>query len=379
MAKDTLKVGVLFSQTGPTAFVERTQCNATLLAIEAMNASGGVRGQAVEPVIRDPKSRVPDYVALASELLEVHRVPLIFGCYMTNTRQALVPLVERRNAVLAYPAPYEGFEYSRNVFYGGAVPNQHIVPLARYLMAHAGRRFYLVGTRYTFPVESNRVMMTLISEGKGEILAERYVPLDATRHELTALARHIKSKQPDVVFCTVVGEAAARFHQACREEGISPADTTIAGLTITEAEVQLMGAELARGHLTAATYFESIDSPANRRFVDRYRSAYGPAAHTNAMAETAWSLTSMVLAAADRCGSMDADALRNEMAREPFDAPQGIIRLDTQNNHFHLWPRVARVGYDGGFEVLETAPCALKPDPYLINHGIAGNDPGTRD
>ncbi|MFT3805251.1 MAG: transporter substrate-binding domain-containing protein [Burkholderiaceae bacterium] len=379
MATDPLKVGVLFSQTGSTAFVERTQCNATLLAIEAVNERGGVGGRPVLPVVRDAKSSVPEFVALASRLLEEDRVPLIFGCYMTNTRQALVPLVERRNAVLAYPAPYEGFEYSRNVFYGGAVPNQHIVPLARHLMASAGKRFYLVGTRYTFPVESNRVMMTLVSEGKGEIVAERYVPLDVTRHELAALARHIRSKRPDVVFCTIVGEAAARFHAACREEGIAPSDTTIAGLTITEAEVQLMGADLACGHLTAATYFESIDSPANRRFLDRYRSAYGPCAHANAMAETAWSLTSMVLAAADRCGSVDADALRDDMAGHSFEAPQGVIRLDPQNNHFYLWPRVARVRPDGGFEIIETARSAVKPDPYLINHGIIGSDPGGQD
>lgn len=373
---DPLKIGVLFSRTGSTAFVETTQLNATLLAIDAINARGGVGGREVIPIVRDARSRVPDFVTHANSLLEEEQVPLIIGCYMTNTRQAVVPLVERRNAVLAYPSPYEGFEYSRNVFYGGAIPNQHILRLARYLMAHAGKRFYLVGTRYTFPVESNRVMMTLVSEGKGEILAERYVPLDASRHEMATLAAHIKSKQPDVVFCTVIGDAAARFYQACSDAGIDFDRTTIASLTITEAEVALMPPGLARGHLTAATYFETIDSAANRRFLELYRAAHGSDARVNAMAETAWYLTHMVLTAADRCGSFDPEALRDAMALERFEAPQGVVRLDAQNNHFYLWPRLARLGAGGRFEIVETSPTEVKPDPYLINHGMGDDDVG---
>ncbi len=365
-----VKVGLLFSSTGPTAYVERTQLNAALLAIDEVNAAGGVGGSPVVPVVRDARSSPEACSALAEQMLGEEGVPLIIGCYMSNARQAVMPAVERRNAVLVYPSPYEGFEYSRNVFYGGAVPNQHIMLLARHLLRQGARRFYLVGTRYMFPVESNRVMMTLVAERKGEVLAERYVELDARSRDLRSIAENIRAKQPDVVFCTIVGEAAKRFFEACHEAGVDRSTTRYASLTITEAEVDHIGAHLLEGQLTAATYFESLPSEANRRFVGAYRGMFGAQARVNAMAESAYSLGRMVLEAAGRCGSLDPDALRAELAQAAFDAPQGRIRMDPDNNHFFLWPRLGRVGADGAFEIVESVRDPVKPDPYMIEHEL---------
>ncbi len=372
--REPVKVGFLFSQTGTTAFIERTQRNAATLAIEEVNAAGGVDGAEVIPVEYDPGGDSMAFSRMAEKLLDDQRVPLIVGCYMSKSRQAVVPIVERRNALLAYPAPYEGFEYSPNVIYGGAVPNQHIVPLARHLMQDRGKRFYLVGTRYTFPIESNRVMMTLVAEQKGKVIAERYVPLEATRRELSAIVADIKTQQPDVVFCTVIGEAAQHFYQLCREMGL-PRDITIASLTVTEAEVALMGADLATDHITAATYFQTVEGLPNRRFVASYRKRFGDSAPLNAMAETAYCVTHLMLKAAGACGSFDPGLLRAALAGITFDAPQGRIRLDAENNHFYLWPRIARVTSTGQFEILEEPPAAVKPDPYLVNHTLQDFDP----
>jgi branched-chain amino acid transport system substrate-binding protein len=306
-------------------------------------------------------------------MLDEEHASLLIGCYMSNTRQAVVPVVERRGALLAYPAPYEGFEYSANVIYGGAVPNQHILLLARHLITHFGKRFYLVGTRYTFPIESNRVMLTLVAEQKGDILAERYVKLDARHRDLKPIVDDIKARKPDVVFCTVVGEAAQRFYELCSDADIG-AHTQIASLTITEAELALMGPGLAEGHLTAATYFETINTPENKRFVRNYKARFGAHEHPNAMAETAYGLTHMVLAAVGRCESLDTDAIRAELAKTQFDAPQGRVRLDPDNSHFYLWPRIGRAEADGQFTIVEQSSGAIKPDPYLINHSLADWD-----
>ncbi len=365
-----MKVAVLFSSTGTTAYVERTQLNATLMAIQEVNLAGGIGGENVVPVVCDAQSNAGRFAELAERTLAEEAVRLIIGCYMTDTRQAIVPIVERRNALLVYPAPYEGFEYSPNVVYGGAVPNQHIVLLARHLLKNYGRRFYLVGTRYTFPIESNRVMMTLVSEQKGQIVAERYLPLNASRRQLEEIAKNIATTRPDVVFCTVVGEAVKAFYEICRDVGVDMRSTVFASLTITEAEVELLGAELATGIITAATYFESIESEENRRFVSAYRARYGSTARTNAMAESAYCLTHMVLGAVQRSGSLDPVLVRNELHGVMFSAPQGVIRMNSDNNHFYLWPRLGRVRMDGGFDILESATEAVRPDPYLINHQL---------
>jgi branched-chain amino acid transport system substrate-binding protein len=369
-----ISIGALFSQTGPTAYVERTQLNATLLAVEEINAAGGVGGRQIELLTHDAQSDPARFSKIAEHLIDDEGVSLLIGCYMTNARQAVVPVVERRGALLVYTACYEGFEYSPNVIYGGAVPNQHILLLARYLIANVGKRFYLVGTRYTFPIESNRVMMTLVSERKGQIVAERYVKLAAQRRELEAIVEDIKLKRPDVVFCTIVGEAVGLFYDLCREAGIL-SHTVIASLTITEAEVALMEPGVAEGHLTAATYFQSINSAANKRFVANYRAKFGVLETINAMAETAYSLTHMVLAAAGRQKSFDADLIRSDLAKNVFEAPQGPIHLDPDNAHIYLWPRIGRLEANGQFTIVEQSLRRVKPDPYLINHTFADWDP----
>ncbi|MFO1146770.1 MAG: transporter substrate-binding domain-containing protein [Alsobacter sp.] len=365
-----LRVGALFSETGATAYVEQTQRNAVCLAVEEINAAGGVEGREVELLHEDARSDPARFGALAEHMLDDLAASLLIGCYMSHSRQAVLPVVARRGALLAYPAPYEGFEYSPHLIYGGAVPNQHILMLARHLTPEPGCRFYLVGTRYTFPIESNRVMMALVAEQKGSVVAERYVKLEAPHHELRAIVQDIKARKPDVVFCTVVGEAAGVFLGLCRDADIA-AHTQIASLTITEAEIAQMGPGAAVGHLTAATWFETVANAESRRFVHAYRQRFGSDQHANAMAETAYGLTHMVLRAVGRGRSVAPDVVRRELAASPYAAPQGSVRFDPDNGHFYLWPRIGRAESDGSFSLVEESPRAVKPDPYLVNHRIA--------
>jgi branched-chain amino acid transport system substrate-binding protein len=365
-----LNVGCLYSATGPTASVERTQLNATLLAIEEINAAGGIGGRDVVALQCDAQSDPAQFAALAERMLDRDGAHLLIGCYMTNTRQAVVPVVERRNALLAYAAPYEGFEYSPNVVYGGAVPNQHILPLARHLMAQRGQRFYLIGTRYTFPIESNRVITTLVAERQGQVVAERYVPLTVSRRELDQVVQDITKKQPNVVFCTVVGDAARQFYELCAEAGLTTA-MIFASLTLTEAELDAMSPGLAEGHLTAATYFQSIDTPENQRFVQAYQVRFGAQERLNAMAETAYLVTHLTLGAVARAGSAAPDAVRDALASMTFRAPQGEVRFDPENNHLYLWPRIGRAGADNQFTIIQQAQTPVKPDPYLVTHSLS--------
>src|SRR5947207_4521013 len=164
------RVGVLFSQTGVTSAVEQTQLNATLLAIDEINAAGGIHGRAIEPVITDPASDPKQYRALAERLLVTDRVRLLFGCYMSSTRKAVLPVVESLRGLLFYPTLYEGFEYSRHCIYSGAAPNQNSLQLARYLLSSFGNRFLLVGSNYIYPYESNRLMSEFVMQGHDMLL-----------------------------------------------------------------------------------------------------------------------------------------------------------------------------------------------------------------
>jgi len=368
--RDDWPVGLLFSQTGPTAFIEQTQLNATLLAIEQINAAGGVRGRPLRPVIEDPGGDAAAYGVAADRILDRYPGSVLFGCYMSSTRKAVLPVVERRGALLAYPAPYEGFEYSPNILYTGAAPNQSIVQLARYLIRHVGRRFYFVGTRYVFPIEANRILATLVAERKGQVVAERYVRLDSKRRAFDDIVRDIREKRPDGIFSTVIGETAVSFYAAYREAGLDPRDMPIASLTTTEAEVALMGAAVAEGHITAATYFQSVSTPANTAFVAAYKARFGADAMTNAMAESAYFQTLLVAQAIETVGSQDPGRLRPALLQAGIAAPQGHVQVDADNNHCWLWPRIGRAEASGEFALLEEASVPVKPDPYMLTHGL---------
>lgn len=360
------RLGVLFSQMGVTAGVERTQLQATLLAIDEINAAGGVLGRPLEPVIYDPESDPKQFRALAERLLAVDRVRLVFACYMSSSRKAVLPVIEAYRGLLFYPTLYEGFEYSRHCVYTGAAPNQNSAQLARFLFEHYGNRFLLVGSNYVYPYETNRVMADLVRQSRGKVVGEIYVPLNARMADFSRAIQEIRKTSPDVIFSTVVGAATAEFYTAYRAAGFDPARQPIASLTTSEAEVAEMPAEAAEGHITAAPFFETLDTAAAQRFVAAYKARHGAAAPLPAAAEAAYFQVHLAAAAIARAGSDDPERVLAELGDIEFAAPQGRVRIDPENNHAHLWPRVARLDAGGRFQVVWQSGARVRPDPYSV-------------
>src|ERR1700739_670075 len=241
------RVGVLFSQTGVTSGIERTQLNATLLAIEEINAAGGVLGRPIEPVMYDPGSDPKKFRAFAERLFQVDRIRLLFACYMSSTRKAVLPVVEAHRGLLFYPTLYEGFEYSRHCIYTGAAPNQNSLQLAKFLLSVYGNRFLFVGSNYVYPYESNRVMGDFVSQGKGKVLDELYIPLYPEDEDFDRVIARIKKTSPDVIFSPVVGSGTSTLYRAYRAAGFDPIRMPIASLTTSEGGVAGMGAGGAEG------------------------------------------------------------------------------------------------------------------------------------
>jgi branched-chain amino acid transport system substrate-binding protein len=360
------RVGVLFSQTGVTSAVEQSQLNATRLAIEEINAAGGVLGRKIEPVIYDPASDPKQFRSLAERLFQTDHIRLLFGCYMSSTRKAVLPVVESHRGLLFYPTLYEGFEYSRHCIYTGAAPNQNSLQLARYLLSTYGNRFLLVGSNYIYPYESNRLMADFVMQGRGEILDEIYVPLEAGAEDFEKVIARIKKTSPDVIFSTVVGRSTSVLYEAYRRAGFDPAKMPIASLTTSEAEVAQMSREAAEGHITAAPFFETSSSKPARRFVESFKAKYGPDAPVPAAAEAAYFQVHLAMRALARSGSDDPESVLKELRDSEFDAPQGRVRIDLENNHTYLWPRIARLDKSGRFQTVWNPGVRIKPDPYCV-------------
>ena len=366
---DPIRVGVLFSSAGATSRVEISQSFGTALAIREINDAGGIDGRELVAVQYDPESVPRNYRLLAERMVQEDGINVIFGCYMSSARKAVMPVIEKWQRLLMYPTPYEGFEYSPNIVYTGAAPNQNSAQLAEYMTRHFGRRVYLVGSDYIYPYESNRIMSDFILERPGGAkLAEHYVRLDATERDFLPIARDIKDKQPDFVFSTVVGKGTRMLYQACGDAGLDPLKIPIASLTTCEAEVSEMGMRIAAGHITAAPYFQTVDNAVNRGCLARFRAWFGDEVEPNMCWEAAYFQVHLFARAMRQSGSDEIGRLLPCLLGSEFDAPQGRVRIDPVTHHTRLHPRIGRVGDDGRFVVVAESPVGVDADPYLVNH-----------
>ena len=322
------------------------------------------------PTAYDPRGSSDEYGRLASRLLIDDEINVIFGCSRSSSRKAVLPVVERNNALLWYCSFYEGFEYSPNVIYTGAVPNQNSVQLAAYLLQNRGTRFFLVGADYLFPRESNRIMRDVVEPHGGQILEEVYLPIEATDQELGEVLDDIQRTQPDVVFSTLVGDAARRFYAMYHERGLDPARIPIASLSMAEEEIRLLGPALGAGHITAATYFCSLDNDSNRRFLTLWRQRFGDRP-TSTWSEMAYTQVHLFARALQRAGSMDTRKLVQAAHAVRFESPEGPVTIDPENNHCTLTPRIGICRADGQFDVVWEASAPVKPDPYLSIYGFS--------
>ncbi len=363
------KVGVLFSRTGPLAVIEETQLRGTLLAINEINDQGGIHGKPIETVYYDPASDASAFGKYAKQMMVEDGVSTIFGCYSSSSRKSVVPVVERLNGLLWYPTVYEGFEFSTNVIYTGAAPNQNCVELCNFLMQHFGKRFYFVGTDYVYPRVSNKIVREFVTSNGGEVVGEKYVSLTAQHHDYVPIMRDINNVKPDVIFSTVVGKSTADFYQTYADFGFNPKEMPIASLTTTEAEIRAMGTDVGEGHITAAPYFEGLNSKASLSFTKRYKHYYGADEPTNTCVETAYFQVHMFAEALKRSNSINTDRLRANVLGIDIEAPQGNVAINLSCGHADVWTRVGRANRSGLFDILYSSKAAVLADPYLLSYG----------
>jgi ABC-type branched-subunit amino acid transport system substrate-binding protein len=369
VAFESWRVGVLFSQSGVMAVIEETQLRATLLAIDEINRSGGINGRELVPVIYDPQSDAQAYALCAKRLMIEDGINMIFGCYTSSSRKAVLPVVERLNGLLWYPTLYEGFEFSSNVIYTGAAPNQNSVALSSYLSRTYGPRFYFVGSDYVYPRESNRVMRDLLRRRGCTVVGETYLDLRSKRNDFGPVMRQIKNAGADVIFSTVVGYSTIYLYQAFLEAGLDARVTPIASLTTTESEVRAMGFDIAAGHITAAPYFQSVSGERNDSFVKCYKARYGEDEPTNMCAEAAYFQVHLFANALAQTNSLDTDLIKQCVLGSDFDAPQGRVSVSAATSHTNLWSRVGRVDRRGQFEIMQQSEMPVGADPFLVGRG----------
>ncbi|WP_245313220.1 transporter substrate-binding domain-containing protein [Bradyrhizobium macuxiense] len=371
-----IKVGVLFSLTGTTAIIEESLNKATLLAIEEINAAGGIKGSKIVPIVEDPASDPATFSEKARKLVVGDKCVSVFGSYTSASRKAVLPVFERQNNLYWYPTLYEGRECSKNVIYTGAVPNQQQDEFVPWLINKFGKKFYLIGSNYIYPKEENNYCKKLLEKHGGEVAAEEYVPLGHS--EFSSVINKIRATQPNVIFSTVVGDSVVALHRQYRAAGLDPEKMPMASLTTSENEVAAMGGDAAAGHFTSAPYFMVYKSPENEKFVEAYKKRWGADKVTHFVSEACYFQVHLFRQAVEKLATSDLTPpnIRDAVKGQETIAPQGKVRIEPENLHTWLWPKIAQAKSNGQFEILVEAKDWLKPVPYAAYPGQVCTDKG---
>src|SRR5690349_17395966 len=274
----TIKVGVLHSLSGTMAISETVLKDTVLMAIDEINAKGGVLGKKLEPVVVDPASNWPLFAEKTKQLLTQDKVSVIFGCWTSVSRKSVLPVVEELNGLLFYPVQYEGEELSKNVFYTGAAPNQQAIPAVEYLMSKEGggaKRFVLLGTDYVYPRTTNKILRAFLkSKGVAEAdIMEEYTPFGHSDYQ-TIIAKVKKFSgegKKTAVISTINGDSNVPFYKELGNQGLKATDVPVVAFSVGEEELRGVDTKPLVGNLAAWNYFMSVKNPVNKKFVDDWK------------------------------------------------------------------------------------------------------------
>lgn len=359
-----IPVGVLFSQTGGLSIIEKSLADATLMAIEEINAAGGVAGSMIRPIVEDGASDPKTYSEKVSKLILRDRVPTVFGSYTSASRKAVLPVVERRGGLYFYPTFYEGFECSKNVVYTGAVPNQQLSSYIPWIINTLGKKkFFILGSNYIYPKEMAKVSKTLIEQHGGEWVADEYLELGHS--EWGTMVKRIRDSGCDVVLSNVVGDSIVAFYREYKNQGVTHDALPICATVTSEIEIAAMGAEFAAGSYSSFSYFQAIPTDANRAFVERYRAFVNdPTAVAHQALESSYFQVYLWKQAVEAAGEATSAAIAEAIKGQTFEAPSGRVTVDAENLHTYLTPRIARWGANGQGEIVDELAEPIRPLPY---------------
>ena len=368
-----IKVGILHSLTGTMSISEVSVKDAEMLAIDQINAAGGVLGKKLLPIIEDGASDCPTFGEKARKLIEENKVAVVFGCWTSASRKAVLPVFESLHGLLFYPVQYEGMEMSPNIFYTGATTNQQIIPAVEYLLKHGKKTFYLLGSDYVFPRTANIIIKAQLKAEGGLVSGEQYIPLGGT--DFASIISKIKTARPDVILNTLNGDSNVAFFRQLKGAGITPDTIPVMSVSVAEDEARNIGPSYIAGHLAAWNYFETIKTPENAKFVSAYKTKYGQDRVTDDPIEAGYFAVYLWKAAVEKAGSTDVDSVIKAAAGIGFAAPEGPVHIDEKNHHTWKMVRIGKFRPDGLIDEIYSSVEPVKPYPFLKiypwAHGLA--------
>jgi urea transport system substrate-binding protein len=357
-AQDTIKVGVLHSLSGTMAISETTLKDTILMMIDAQNKKGGLLGKKLQAVVVDPASDWPLFAEKAAQLLEKDKVAVVFGCWTSVSRKSVLPVFEKDDGLLFYPVQYEGEESSKNVIYTGAAPNQQAIPAVDYLMKDvAVKRWVLEGTDYVYPRTTNKILEAyLLAKGvKPEDISINYTPFGFSdwQTRVAAIKKFGSAGKKTAVVSTINGEANVPFYKELGNQKISAEDIPVVAFSVGEEELSGVDTKPLVGELAAWNYFESINTPANKAFIQQWHAFIkNPKRTTNDPMEAHYIGFNLWVKAVEKAKSTDVEKVLAALPGLETPNLTGGIAKVLPNHHITKPVYIGEVKADGQFNVV---------------------------
>ena len=381
-----VKIGVLHSLSGTMAISETSLKDVVLMAVEEINAAGGVMGKQIEPIVVDPASDWDLFAEKAKDLITKEEVAVVFGCWTSVSRKSVLPVFEEHNSLLFYPVQYEGEEQSLNVFYTAATPNQQLIPAAEYMMEEVGaKKFYLLGTDYVFPRTANKVLKAYLKT-KGvpdENIVEEYTPFHHQDYQtIVGKIKKFAAGGDACVLSTINGDSNVPFYKEFANQGLTSDDCPIMAFSVAEDELRAMDVPPLVGHLAAWNYFQSINTPENKKFVKNFKAFCernglpgGSKRVTDDPIEAAYFGVYVWKTAVENAGSFDVDKVREAVYGLEFDAPGGKKMMHANNQHTLKPVYIGEIKKNGQFKIIYKSDGLVSPDSFSRYLHPDGNYP----
>ncbi|BBL75534.1 ABC transporter substrate-binding protein [Methylomagnum ishizawai] len=372
-----IRLGIIHALTGAMAISEKPMVDAELLAVEEINAQGGLLGRQIEAVVMDGASDPDTYARQAEKLIGQDKVAALIACWTSACRKTVRPVIERHHALMIYPMAYEGLEISPNIVYTGAAPNQQILPAVNWAYEHLGKRFFLVGSDYVWPHSVNAIIRDQMMALGGEVVGEGYMPYGGL--DAGAVVAQIQAARPDVIFSTLVGDSNAPFYRALREAGLQSQKFPVVSFSISDPELQKLPAVDVSGHYAAWPYFQGVERKENTEFVHRFRQRYGEKRVLSDVMETAYFSVHLWARAVAQAGTTEVNAVNDDLLGQSFDAPEGIVTVDSTTRHTWRSFNMGLIREDGRIEIVWSGQHPIRPVPYPRTRSVKQWDDFLKD
>jgi urea transport system substrate-binding protein len=361
-AEEPVKIGLLHSLSGTIAIAEASLVDAEKLAVEEINAAGGVLGRKIEVVLEDGASENPVFAEKARKLIERDKVTAIFGCYTSASRKAVLPALNQGKGLLYYPTYYEGQEQDARVIYPSQEATQSVIAAVNWMAREKGKTFFLVGSDYIYPRTCNKIAKPTIVKAGGKVLGEEYAPLGHT--EFSSIINKIKAAKPDCIYSTVVGGSNVAFFKQLRAAGLDGNKQVLLSTVVSENEIEGIGKDNSLGYYACMGYFQSLKNAANERFVKAFKAKYGQERVIGDPMEVAYNSVYLWKLAVEKAKSFDPDKVIAASSGIELNAPEGKIKIHASNHHVWKKVRIGRARSDGQFDIVWESPSEIEPNPF---------------